>query len=57
MYNTLSNKCETDTNTDKEIITINKSKLIDYIVNLVEVAFILGVCIGATITQLIIRFC
>lgn len=57
MYNTLSNKCETDTNTDKETITINKSELVDYILTFIEVAFILGVCFGATITQLIIRFC
>jgi hypothetical protein len=41
---------------DQEIITVNKSKLIDDILTLLSVVFIFGVIFGATLTQLIIRF-
>ncbi len=44
------------TNSDQEIIAINKSKLIDDISDLLAVVFIFGVSIGVTIMQLIIRF-
>lgn len=53
MYDNMLNKYETDTNTDEKIITVNKSKLIDDISTLIEVAFIIGVSIGATIMLLI----
>jgi hypothetical protein len=41
---------------DQEIITVNKSKLIDDILPLLSVAFIFGVIFGAVLTQLLIRF-
>ena len=48
--------CEKDTNSNQETITVNKSKLIDEISNLLIAGFMFGVMIGATIMQLIIRF-
>lgn len=54
MYNTLSNKCETDTNTDEETITINKSKFTDDILDLIGAVFMLGVFVGVIIIKSII---
>jgi hypothetical protein len=57
MHNkTYINRCEKDMDPDQEIITVNKSKLIDDILTLLSVVFIFGVIFGATLTQLIIRF-
>jgi hypothetical protein len=61
MFNKTHNTISTNeflemTNSDQEIITVNKSKLIDDILSLLSVAFIFGVIFGATLTQLIIRF-
>lgn len=52
----ISNKSEKDINPDEEMITVNKTKLIDDILTLMAVVFIFGVSIGATIMQLIIHF-
>lgn len=53
MYDNKLNTYETDTNTDEEIITVNKSKFIDDISNLIRVVLIFGISVGAMIMLLI----
>lgn len=53
MYVNMLNTYETDMNPDEEMITINKSKLIDYISTLIEVAFFIGIGIGAVLSATI----
>lgn len=57
MYDNISTNGSSEmTNSDQEIITVNKSKLIDDISNLLTVVFIFGIIFGAALTLLIIRF-
>ena len=54
--NVLTNRSSEMANSERETIVVNKSGLINDISNLLIAGFMFGVMIGATITQVIIRF-